>query len=99
MRTDSANRRERRGDRGGCRAARGMSPPPCADARHLPWLGRDVVDDVVRAQGVTAHAFWHVVELQTVARPPCDVVIRARGVAADAEAADDLPARVIERQP
>src|ERR1700733_683843 len=80
-----------------CRwAAYRMTPATLADAGHLPGLRHDVVDDVVRTFRVAADAPGHIVEREIVARPPGDVVIGARGVAAHANAADERSAGVVE---
>ncbi len=69
-----------------------MPPAAGAHARHLPGLRHDVVDDRVPPCCVAADTRRHPVELQCVARAVGDIVVRARGVAADADAADDAAA-------
>src|SRR6266852_6679610 len=58
---------------------------------------RDVVDDVV-VLAIVRHTGRHVVELEGKAHLPGDVVVGAGGVATHAEAADELPIGIVERQ-
>src|SRR5437870_11614170 len=58
---------------------------------------RDVVDDVVVLAAVR-YAGRHVVELEIVAHLPGDVVVGAGSVATHAEAADEGPFGVVQRQ-
>jgi len=67
--------RETRGDRGGSGRARGVAPSMRADAGHLPGLWRNVVHDIVLASRVAADACRHVIKIESVSRPPRDVVV------------------------
>src|SRR6185312_17351176 len=67
--------------RGGIGAANGMSPPLRAHSGHLPELRRDVVDDVVGVQQITAYPGRDPVQTETLPGFPCDIVIRAGGIA------------------
>src|SRR5262249_53226234 len=69
-------------DHGGSRAASGMSPTAGAHSLLLAGLRGDVVHDVVGARGVATYAAGHMIQAQTMARSPGDVVIGARAVAA-----------------
>ena len=71
-----------------------MPPSAGTDAGHLTGLGRDVVNDVIRAMRVTAHAGGNMIKAQRKASPPRDVVIRTRRVPADANSADEFSALV-----
>ena len=66
-----------------------------AEAGDARLVGRHVVDDLVVVVG--ARTAGNLVEPQRLPHAPGDVVVGARGVAADAEAADDA-VRVVERQ-
>src|SRR5579883_863224 len=55
----------------------------------------DIVDDIVRA---VVHAGRNVVQLEIRARNPGNDVIRARRIAADSNASNDLTRRVIQRK-
>src|SRR5437867_4730003 len=71
----------------------GMAEATRADAdRARRGRPRNVIDDVVRAVGVAAHAVdaLEVIEAEVIAHAPRDHMIGAGGVAADAEPADDL---------
>src|SRR5262245_16757248 len=76
-----------------------MTPSLEAYAWHLTCLWRDVINDVVRPRGVAADASRHVIEIQRVPRPPGDVVIGARRVAAHADWAPQGGRPVGPRQP
>src|SRR5437773_6491405 len=80
-----------------------MAKSACAVTRHLSSLRDDVVQDIVATTRVTADAPGsrrdEIVEIQIISGAPCDVVIRTRRVAADADAADEVSAGVVETQP
>src|SRR5205823_9526887 len=80
-------------DRRGGGAARRMTPSALADAVLLERVRFDVVHDGVRAARITTDSTRfsdrEVVETEVVARPPRDVVIGARGIAADADGTDE----------
>src|ERR1017187_9363466 len=66
------------------------------DARHLTVLRRDIVDDVVVV--VRRYPPRHVVEPKRVARLPRDRMIGARCVSTDADGAESLASRTVNRQ-
>ncbi len=63
---------------------------------------REIVDDIVvawvGAGRFVGDARRHVVEPEIVAHFPSDVMIGARGVTTHAEAADELPVSIVQRQ-
>src|SRR5579883_274572 len=63
-------------------------------------IGRDVEDDVIRVSRIAAHAAnsGKVIEPEEVADAPGDIVIAARGIAADTNTADNLLARGIQSE-
>src|SRR5438477_5649392 len=79
-----------------------MTPSAPTDAVLLERVRFDVVHDGVRAARITTDSTRfsdrEVVETEVVARPPRDVVIGARGIAADADGTDEHAVGVIERQ-
>src|ERR1700704_3992182 len=80
-----------------------VAPSTFADTRHLPGLWSDVVHDIVRMSRVACKdrrdAGGHVIEIQKMTRPPRDVVIRARCVAADAKTTQQASVGVVESKP
>ena len=70
------------GSRGGGRAAGGMSPTAGTHSLLLAGLWGDVVHNVVGSGRVATDAGGHMIQEQTMPRPPRDVVIGARAVAA-----------------
>src|SRR5436190_22693242 len=84
-------RGERLADLGRRGGALGMAEPAGAHAV------LEVVVDVVVLPAVR-YAGRHVIELEVVAHLPRDVVIRAGGVTAHAEAADELAIIIVQRQ-
>src|ERR1051326_7466974 len=69
-----------------------MSPPA-----HALAVAADIKNDVViRARGGSRS---YCVQLQIVTHLPCDHVVRARRVAADAQRPDNVPAVLVQRQP
>src|SRR5450631_915848 len=82
-----------------CRRVQAMRMPESAgtDAWHLTGLRRDVVDDVVVAGG--RYAPRHVVAPKRMARLPRDRMIGARCVPTDADGAESLTGRTVNRQP
>src|SRR6266568_8594423 len=75
-----------------------MAPAGCADADGKPWCGCDVVDDIVRPRLIGTDSAGNMIELEGIARAPGDVVVRAGGVATDADGADEHTLRIVERK-
>src|SRR6185437_7520445 len=94
-----SRRREVRGDARRQGAALGVSPAARADARLLPHLRNEIVHNVVRTGGVAADPGGHVIQLQVGPGAPCDVVVSAGAVAADAERSDQYMRGVVDREP
>ena len=77
-----------------------------ANARAAVWIWRYVEDDVVRARGITRYSpdsrqgtgGGHMVQPQKISHAPGYIVVRARGIAANADAANNVVARRVERK-
>src|SRR5205823_2983078 len=90
--SDRMRRGERLPDRRRQGRALGVAEPTDAHALRIK-----VVNDVIVLTAVR-HAGRHVIEPEVVAHLPRDVVIRAGGITAHAEAADELPMVIVQRQ-
>ena len=77
-----------------------MTESAGADTRAAVRIRRDVEDDVVRPVRIARHSpdAREVIQAKQVPNAPRDVVISARRVAADADAADQNPSRPVQAE-
>jgi len=75
-----------------------MTPATGTDTFHLSRLSRNVVHDVVGTRGIATYTGWDVIETQVVPGTPRDIVVRARGIAADTHRTQQLSVGVVKRQ-
>src|SRR5205823_8722467 len=78
-----------------------MTKPASTDTCTTVRIRGNVEDDVIGTRRISRHAAHsgQVDQAKTVADPPCDVMVGARGIAANTNSTDDLLSHPVQSKP